>query len=605
MESRDRLVGSGSRLVPIFVLALAGTLAVILCMMAPDLLRFLPPPLRKRRLGMALVALAAAYVIGRIATRPVRSDGQSSDRLRRLLDCLDSRAACAFTGVVVMACGAFLAGWLPHYVLWPWYRDSDTFATLAQSWDAGILPYRDIRGYNFPGAIYLFWVLGKVAGWGRTWPLYVVDASALILLGAMLSAWSRRCLGNLLPGVTAYLIFLTFYLSLNFETVAERDWHASLCVVLSLLALEAWPGRTSRVISALLTALAFSIRPHVVLFLPALWAAVAEGIDTHRRHVLARSLAGWSLAFGLFSAMAFAPLFIAGIADDLARGLKVVAFGGPYNRANPATVARVFVDQLHVPATLAAIGLLCMTMIASEGVARRRAATWSLALGAALGYRLLHPYQHFYLILPAALVAAVSLAIPIAWIADRPGIAPTLRMIALIFMISEVSTGIPRYCRFPAAIRALLCLARGQTLPNWSPPGSLDWFDVARGRRYPWADYRSVLNYLRETTGPATPVANVLRSPPFPAINGPVGRLSPFLAESGVCWMLLVDLDLEPEFVAALERSTDSVVVWNPAEFSRFSRLRLDRLTAVIQEHYRLDARFGRIEVWRRANEPL
>ena len=52
----------------------------------------------------------------------------------------------------------------------------------------GILPYRDIRAYNFPGAIYLFWALGKVAGWGRPWALYAVDAAALLLLGITLAA---------------------------------------------------------------------------------------------------------------------------------------------------------------------------------------------------------------------------------------------------------------------------------------------------------------------------------------------------------------------------------------------------------------------------------
>ena len=47
-------------------------------------------------------------------------------------------------------------------------------------------------------------------------------------------------------------------------------------------------------------------------------------------------------------------------------------------------------------------------------------------------------------------------------------------------------------------------------------------------------------------------VANVLEQPPYPAINGPAGRLSPFQAESGICWMLLVNIDLEPEFAESL-----------------------------------------------------
>jgi hypothetical protein len=616
MPPRNNRFGLVSRLVPIVGLTVAGTIAVIFGIVAPDLPGYLPTPVVRRPSEMALVVLAAAYAIARISRRRVQDDGQPADCLRRLLDWLDRRAAGSFGGglsaVVIAVCLAFLATWVPHYLFWPWYRDSDTFATMAQSWDAGILPYRDIRAYNFPGAIYLFWVLGKVAGWGRTWSLYAVDAAALMLLGVTLSAWSRRCLGKRLPGVAAYLIFLTFYLSLDYQTVAERDWHASLCVVLGLLALEGWPGRASRVISALLAALALAVRPHVVVFLPALWAAVAErtdraptgAIESHHRLGLVRSLAEWSLACGLFTAMAFAPVLIAGIADDLARGLKVVAIGGPYNRANPEAVAQAFTDQLREPATLIVVGLLALILVWSRGEFRRRAATWGLALAGALIYRLFHPFQHFYLIYPVVLVGSVASAIPIAWIADRPRIAPALRVIALLALISELSAGIPRYCDISATIKAFHSLARGHGLPEWSPPGSWAWFDLAQARRYSWRDYRHVLIYLRETTGSATPVANVLRSPPFPAINGPVGRLSPFRAESGICWMWLVDVDLEPEFTVALERSTDSVVVWSPGERWPLSKLKLDRLTAIIREHYRLEARFGQIEVWRRATEP-
>src|SRR5262249_28303596 len=173
---------------------------------------------------------------------------------------------------------------------------------------------------NFPGAIYVCWVLGKVAGFGRTWAFYAVDSAAMVLLGMVLAAWSRRCLGRVLPGVSASLVFLTFYLSRDYFTVAQRDWHASLCVVRGLLALQAWPGRTSRLVSALLAAAALAIRPHVVVFLPALAAAVAEGVATgppgtglpgpHPPSGRLRALAEWVLAFGSFTALAFAPLLI-------------------------------------------------------------------------------------------------------------------------------------------------------------------------------------------------------------------------------------------------------------------------------------------------------
>jgi hypothetical protein len=136
--------------------------------------------------------------------------------------------------------------------------------------------------------------------------------------------------------------------------------------------------------------------------------------------------------------------------------------------------------------------------------------------------------------------------------------------------------------------------------PEAPPRGSLVWFNPRRGPWYTWDDYRNVLTHLRETTGSATMVANVLKSPPFPALNGPTARLSPFRAESGICWMLFVDIDRDAEFAAELEQATDSVVVWAPDELGFASRLSLPRLTAVIREHYRLVARFGRIEIWRR-----
>ena len=599
-------------------LVLAGTVAVILMLVAPDLYGFLPPAVRRHRLGLVLGALAISYGGARLWVGRRSAGRPASDSLRRLLDRLDALAEFAMGGglpvVVVIICLCFLVTWVPHYLLWPWYRDTDTFATMAQSWEAGIRPYRDIRAYNFPGAVYLCWVLGKLVGFGRTWAFYAVDAVALVLLGLVLAAWSRRCLGRVLPGVSAYLVFLTFYLSRDYFTVAQRDWHASLGVVLGLLTLQAWPGRTSRVVSALLAATALATRPHVVVFLPALASAVAEGVGTdHPRTRLAeshglagwpRAVAAWLLFFGSFTMIAFAPLVIAGVADDLVRGLKIVTAGGPYSRTTPATVVQVFADEFREPPTVIVIVLLSVTLVCSSGAWRRRAATWALALTAALLYRLFHPVQHEYLAYPVVLVGSIASALPIAWLLDRPRAAPFFHLAVVLLLMDELSPGPPRYCNLSASLEALDVLVHGQTLPLSSPPGSRAWFDLRRGRWYTWEDYRRVLVHLRETTRPTTLVANVLKEPPFPAINGPTARLSPFRAESGICWMLLVDLDLDAEFAAALEQATDSVVVWSPAEHELASQPSLPGLTATIRKYYRPEARFGRIEVWRRATRP-
>src|SRR5262249_9073669 len=132
------------------------------------------------------------------------------------------------------------------------------------------------RAYNFPGETYLFWLLGKIFGWGRTTPFYVFDSSCVVLLGIVLVSWSRRRLGAAVPGLIGYLAFLNFYLSQPFQNTGERDLHTAFLVGLGLMLSQAWPGRCSRIASALATAIALSIRPHALLFLPALASAIAE-----------------------------------------------------------------------------------------------------------------------------------------------------------------------------------------------------------------------------------------------------------------------------------------------------------------------------------------
>ncbi len=476
MSARGYDGGFVSHLLPALALVLAGTTAVILIILAPDLQWFLPDAIRRRRIGIGLAALAAAYALALTFDR--RGTGVTKSRpMHRALARVDMLCEVALSGGLTVIVGviglAFLATWLPHYLVWPWSRDADTFATLAQSWDAGIRPYRDIRGYNFPGAIYLAWVLGKLFGWGRTWALYAFDATALVALGVLLASWSRRCLGRRFPGLASYVVFLTFYLSRDFETVAQRDWHASLCVVVGLLLLQGWPGRASRILSALLCAVALSTRPHALLFLPALASAVIEGArGVHGepdRPDPTRStgpLLEWSLALAIFVALAFAPLAIAGIADDLIRELKVAAFGGPYNRATPATAAIVLAEQLGRPAIPMVLGLCVMLLAAARGASRHRAVTWTLALSAALAYRLFHPVQHAYLAHPLALFSSVAMALPVAWIIERATVPSPLRVLAVLAILVEMSSGVPRYCNPSAAVEGIESLAHGETLPS-------------------------------------------------------------------------------------------------------------------------------------------
>lgn len=62
-----------------------------------------------------------------------------------------------------------------------------------------------------------------------------------------------------------------------------------------------------------------------------------------------------------------------------------------------------------------------------------------MALAAALAYRLVHPVQHAYLAHPLALVSSVAMALPIAWLIERAGVPPFLRVIAILVLIVEMS----------------------------------------------------------------------------------------------------------------------------------------------------------------------
>ena len=107
-------------------------------------------------------------------------------------------------------------------------------------------------------------------------PFYVVDATCFVLLGLVLIAWSRRRFGGAAPGLIGYLAFMRFYLSQPFQTTGERDWHVAFLVCSALMLSQTWPGRRSRIASAIASAMALLIRPHAVLFLPALAASIAE-----------------------------------------------------------------------------------------------------------------------------------------------------------------------------------------------------------------------------------------------------------------------------------------------------------------------------------------
>jgi hypothetical protein len=593
------------RMVRVIVVGLACTAGVFVLLLTPALVGLVPPRVARFWAEILAIACLLARALARRLAASEPGEGKATAWARAGLKQVDRLTDWALGGGLVWALGLLCLGlllaWVPHYLTWPWSRDQETFAVLAQSWDEGVRPYREIRAYNFPGATYLAWALGKTFGWGNSVRLYAFDASCVVVLGVVLVCWSRRRLGGAIPGLISYLVFLSYYLSLSYDLVIERDWHTALLVCLGLMVMQTWPGRGARWVSALAAALALAIRPHAVLFLPALVWEAAHGADAAGPGPSGkvRSAVEWCLWWFLFVALAFAPLLVAGIAGDFIRGLRVAAYGGPYSKATPDERFSALVDQLRYWKTYVPLAATLLAAARPRDKYRAMAQTWSLAWLGVLVYRPLHPVHHLYLMIPTFLVGSITWAFAVAWALSFQRSHGHVVVLGVLVLAHEIMPAIPPMCDLNDSLRALPPLFRGE-MPDRSPLGSLRPYVRALNRSARWDDYRELLKYLRSHTGPRTLIANVIDRFPYDTVNGPTGRLSPFLAESGLCWMTQVDIDLDPEFAESLQNATDSVVVWDPKQCLTDGGLRIKGIIAVIQRHYEPAARFGRFEVWKR-----
>jgi hypothetical protein len=580
-------------------------LGAVLAVTVPKYLATIPPLWLQYRIARWSPFFLVLCAIAFLSRRPKRLLGLPlAPSVWEKLDTYSRRALESLLGPALMLfCAVLLLIWAPPYCTWPWWPDTEQFAISAQSWDAGLLPYRDLPDFDFPGPIYLCWALGKAFGWGHTALFYLADVALLVFLGWALAAWSRRKFLFVVPGLVAYAAFLRYYLDLDYSRVAQRDWEAPCFAVLAILALEAWPGWKGRGASALALAVAATFRPQVVLFLPATVLAVDESARAsgERWAPTVRALCEWSAMFACALLLVFSPLLLAGVADDFVRSLGVSHYGGSYNRASLASVRQSLVGQFGGWRLSWTVVASVVAAIASPLPLRRTARTWCLALLAVLVYKPMSPVPHDYLNHPRTLVRCVELAVLLAWIYEAGRMAWSAKLLATLALAAAVFDAMPAFWTPSETLSALRPLLRGEE-PPYRPLGVEVRFGTGTtlNGRYGWNDYRNVLTYLRTKTGRETLVANFIRNTPFPALNGPTGRLSPFPAAGGLLWIWWIKADDEPAFAKSLAQATDAVVVWVPGERAMGPSLRLKRVERVIRHLYKPEARFGLIEVWRR-----
>jgi hypothetical protein len=487
------------------------------------------------------------------------------------------------------------ACWLPGYLTWPIWADHDVFATLAMGWDAGRLPYRDLPTTNFPGAIYQAWLIGKLFGWGGSQPTLALDAAFVATFAIGLVAWSRIRLGSFLPGVVAACMFFGYYFDQGFTQIAQRDWHATGLTLLGLLVASGSGSRRAGIVSAVLLASAFSIRPQVVLFIPALLWALRSTSEGEPRPVslwAARS-AGWLVAFSAGVGLLFVPVVWAGVAGDMLRELRLL--GGGDGIYQPKTWKLVRELHLH-PATdpkfltlAAVIGLLAC----SDRGFRRTAAPFALALAGVWFYKPLSPFPHAYLDQPFRIVLCVLAGVAVAGLLRAGQLGGCAAILAVAGLVVNPT---PRFAE-PTGWAKAVKAAAGHPPDGYTPAGYVNHPSIPPAAGYAWADYATLIDHLRATPA-GTPVANLFARPA--AVNGPAGRPSPLHAES-LMWLFVVGRDDANTYAAELAAAGGALVVWVPAELDAIPKVRT--IAEVVRSRYRPRAKFGPLEVWERCTD--
>jgi hypothetical protein len=606
MQLND-LVTRLRRLWRLVKIAISVALSAALLLVAPPyvsmIISFLEPYIPARA-GLSIV-LALGFAVG-LQWRPTRFLGwRVPDSWWNGLELAAVRllGTPLAIGLLIVA-GFSLAGWIPHYLGWPLWADQDQFAISAQAWDRGLLPYRDLPDFDFPAPIYQFWLVGKVFGWGNPAAFFAADVALVILLGWAMIDWSRQCFGGLLPGLVGYVGFLSYYLNLDYSETAQREWHASFCVVVGLLWLQARPGQMSRLVMAAGLAAALCFRPQAVLFVLAVGSALIEEARSGGASwsQVAKRVLGWSVICAIALGIAFAPLILAGVLGDFVRSLRPAGYGGSYNRVTLSSFLQILWECVAFQRVT--LGLIAPVLVIALSPQRRRLARpWALAMIAAVFYKPISPVPHHYLEQPAIVIAAVSLALLVDSLLNLRTLRGTVKLLVLIALLcSTVVQPIPAQVCPWHCVRLLVKRARGKELQG-APPGCSRLIyskSPLNDPHYRWEDYRDTLKYLRRNTTPQTTVANFLRHFPFPTINGMVGRLSPYPVAGGILWLHWINPGDENRFIASLEQARDCVVVWTPDEDDIEGDLRLERIVATIQRSYRFEAQFGRIQIWRR-----
>jgi hypothetical protein len=504
------------------------------------------------------------------------------------------------SAILFCTCVGVFCTWLPVYLCWSWWPDLDGYATMASAWRSGVKPYRDIVSFSFPGHIYLFYALNFLFGAGKTAPIYAFDAALLAALGGLMMAWSKRLYKSYLPGLMGYLAFLSYYASLDRYLVAQRDWHCAFLAVSGLLLLQTWPWRAGLAASSLAFAVGLSLRPYLVLFLPALIVQILEPgrSSENSTKVVALRLLTWLACFGVFTVVVFSPLILDGVFVDFLRGVSLARPNGPYSTRGLQDRMSSLIHTVGTPGSLVLLAAIVWMTLRRRHRGESFTIVWYVCLLASPLCSVLAPIPHDYLSHPYVLVLCVNVSILTGMVASDLILAVESRLALLLVFVVVFASVPPSKCSIGWSGRFLGEISGGHW-PKGAPPGNeLD---------YGWSEYQAATEYLRTKTAPNVLVANLLHRPT--GICGETGRLSPFRTEApSLTWLSMTNIHSPSVFALSLEHAQEAVVIWAPHEGDQLRRsdycgggiVDLKEINRTVERLFEPEDRFGNLQVWHR-----
>ncbi len=492
--------------------------------------------------------------------------------------------------------------WAPHYLYWPWWMDLEHFSVSAHAWDQGIKPYRDLIDFNFPGPIYIMWMIGKLFGWNHPMAANFLDIMVCIVLFCLTIRWSKRVFDSSTAGLIGCILMARYYMSLDASRVMQREWYVIALGIGMLMITQMTTHRYKYLFSGFVLAVALVIRPYAILLLPAVIVSVV--IEYWGQRLKTEIALKQIVLSGLVSSLIlWSPLVFHGIADDFFRETFRELMYGNYDPQGREAFHWTVYNQIATKVIFSALCTVVLTLylLRNDPCKLGLVLPWVVMFVSMVFYKPLCPVMHAYTEIPLEMVAGLMLGIFWGVFENFQGVSSRFKVSLIGFWTWFFLPAFPDMLSVSSSREALVSMVSSTGLEK-SPPG---WAGHLKDRNkipkvYFWQDYQSALEFIREETSSEVRVVNFIRKQPFPTFNGPTGRLSLWPCAEGIQWLRWVHPELELEYANSLQSQVPSIVIWNDREEMSNVAIKYPLIDRLIRREYEPLARFGQIDIWKR-----